>query len=260
MRAYTYLIKFKPTGQYYYGSRYKNVRLGINPEDDLMITYTTSSKDINSLIAEHGIEAFEWEVRRTFDTPEQATAWETRVLRRCRVLEDKKWLNGNIAGHILPTEQSRKKISEAHSGKPKTEEHKKNLSKSQKGKPKVNSKNQTSEYRALMSRLKSGPNNPMYGKGCTEERARKIGEANKGKIPVNKGIAMTEEQKAKIRATKLAHPTKMSAEAIARRSEKIRGQKREKLHCPHCDRDIAVGWYNRHGDHCKNLHQPWTTQ
>ena len=90
----------------------------------------------------------------------------------------------------------------------------------------------------------------MYGKGCTEERARKIGEANKGKVPINKGIPMTEEQKAKIRATKLANPTKMSAETIARRSEKIRGQTREKIHCPHCDRDIARGWYHRHGDLC----------
>ena len=93
----------------------------------------------------------------------------------------------------------------------------------------------------------------MYGKGCTEERARKIGEANKGKVPINKGVPMTEEQKAKIRATKLANPTKMSAEAIARRSEKLRGQKREKIYCPHCYRDIAKGWYHRHGANCEKL-------
>ena len=253
MRPYTYLIKFKPTGQCYYGSRFKNVRLGLNPKDDLMINYTTSSNTINALINEHGLDAFEWEVRKTFDTPEQAANWETRVLKRCKVLESKKWFNSNVAGHILLTEEGRKKISKYHSGKSKSEEHKKNLSKSQKGKPKVNSKNQTPEYKALMSRLKSGPNNPMYGKGCTEERARKIGEANKGKIPVNKGVPMSEEQKAKIRATKLSNPTKMSAEAIAKRSEKIRGQKREKLYCPHCKKDIAVGWYDRHGSNCKSL-------
>ena len=64
---------------------------------------------------------------------------------------------------------------------------------------------------------------------------------------------MSEEQKAKIRATKLANPTKMSAEAIARRSEKIRGQKREKLYCPHCERDIAVGWYHMHGLNCRTV-------
>jgi hypothetical protein len=48
----------------------------------------------------------------------------------------------------------------------------------------------------------------------------------KGKVPINKGVPMSEEQKAAIRATKAANPTKMSAESIARRSDKIRGQKR----------------------------------
>ena len=226
MRPYTYLIKFKPTGQCYYGSRYKNVRLGLNPEDDLMIKYSTSSKDINDLIEQHGLEAFEWEVRRTFNTPEQATDWEKRVLKRCKVLENEKWFNGNIAGYILPTEKSRKKISEYHRGKAKSEEHKKNLSESQKGKPKKSTVYQSDEYRQKMSLLKTGPNNGMFGKGCTEERARKIGEANKGKIPANKGVPMSEEQKAKIRATKAVNPTKRSADAIAKTVAKQRGQKR----------------------------------
>jgi hypothetical protein len=205
---------------------------------------------VQQLIEETGQDSFDVEIRRVFETKEQAVVWETRVLRRCKVLHDDRWINQNVAGYIVPTEESRKKISDYHKDKPKTEEHKKNLSESQKGKPKLNSKNKTPEYRALMSKLKSGPNNPMYGKGCTEERARKIGEANKGKIPINKGVPMSEEQKAKIRETKLANPTKMSPEAIARRSEKIRGQKRQKLYCPHCDRDIASGWYHRHGDRC----------
>ena len=41
----------------------------------------------------------------------------------------------------------------------------------------------------------------MYGKGCTPERAAKIGAANRGRVPSNKGKPMSEEQKAKIRAT-----------------------------------------------------------
>lgn len=90
----------------------------------------------------------------------------------------------------------------------------------------------------------------MYGKGCTEERARKIGEANKGKIPANKGVPMSEQQKAKIRATKAANPTKRSPEAIAKTVAKQRGQQREKFYCEHCDRHIAVGWYHRHGACC----------
>jgi len=61
---------------------------------------------------------------------------------------------------------------------------------------------------------------------------------------------MSEEQKAKIRAAKAANPVKMSAESIQARADKLRGQKRQKLHCDHCGRDIAAGWFHRHGENC----------
>lgn len=48
----------------------------------------------------------------------------------------------------------------------------------------------------------------------------------KGRIPTNKGKPMSEEQKAKIRATKAANPTKRSAEAISKTVAKQIGQKR----------------------------------
>jgi hypothetical protein len=244
MKPYTYLIKHLPTNRVYYGVRAANK---VEPEQDLWHHYFTSSSKVQQLLEETGRDSFEVEIRRVFETKEQAVAWETRVLRRCRVLEDDRWINQNVAGYIVPTEESRKKISDFHKGKAKSEEHKEKIRQGNIGKKKPP---RTAEYRALMSKLKSGPNNPMYGKGCSEERARKIGEANKGKVPTNKGVPMSEEQKAKIRATKAANPTKRSAEAIAKTVAKQLGQTREKIHCPHCDRDIAKGWYHRHGDHC----------
>ena len=247
MKPYTYLIKHRPTSKVYYGYRSAN---RVDPHEDLWKYYFTSSPGVQQLIEETGTDSFDVEIRRIFETKEQASAWETRVLRRCRVLEDDRWLNQNIAGYIVPTEESRKKISNFHKDKPKSEEHKQNLSKSQKGKPKVNSKNQTPEYRELMSKLKSGPNNPMYGKGCTPERAAKIGAANKGKVPANKGVPMSEEQKQKLRERMVGR--KVDPEVLARRIASQTGQKRQKLHCPHCERDIAVGWYDRHGDKCKS--------
>jgi len=48
----------------------------------------------------------------------------------------------------------------------------------------------------------------------------------KGTIPVNKGRAMSEEQKAKIRATKAANPYKWDEETLAKRVEKQIGTKR----------------------------------
>jgi hypothetical protein len=250
MKPYTYLIKHRPTGQVYYGVRSANK---VDPYEDLWNKYYTSSPKVQKLIEETGKESFDVEVRKVFETKEQAVAWETKVLRRCKVLHDNRWINQNVAGYIIPTEESNKKISDFHKDKPKSEEHKEKIRQGNIGKKKPP---RTDEYRALMSKLKSGANNPMYGKGCTPERAANISAAKKGKPAHNKNVPMSEEQKEKIRATKLANPTKMSAESIAKRLEKIIGQKREKKHCPHCKRDIAVGWYNRHGDNCRHRGQP----
>lgn len=232
-KAYTYLLRFKPENKFYYGVRVKNIKLKRHPADDFMIHYTTSSKLINKLIAEHGVAAFEWEIRKTFDTAEQAIAWESRVLTRAKVLKHQHiWYNANAAGYKIATPDGRLVISATHKDKPKTEEHRQNLSLSQKGKSKINSKNKTPEYRALMSVLKSGATNPMYGKACTPERAANISAAKKGKPATNKGIPMSEEQKAAIRATKAL--TKVY------------------LTCEHCNKTVyKPNYFQHHGNKCK---------
>ena len=240
IKPYTYLVKFKPTGKVYYGSRCQNyTKFNRTPAEDFWNHYTTSSENINNLIEEHGKDAFEYEIRRTFNSVEDMADWETRVLTRSRVLERQdRWMNGNVAGKKILTEAGAKVISATHKDKPKTEDHKKNLSASQKGKSKVNSKNKTPEYRALMSKLKAGVNNPMYGKGCTEERAANISAAKKGKPAKNKGIPMTEEQKAAIRATKAATKTYLT--------------------CEHCSKTVyKPNYFQHHGDRCK--HKPTVT-
>lgn len=225
MKPYTYLIRFKPTGQVYYGSRFKNVRLNRTAEDDLMLHYFTSSKYIKEMIKQYGIESFEWEVRRKFESVKAASAWEVKVLRRVKVLEKQdKWLNKNIAGHIPATKESCKKISDFHKGKPKSDTHKQNIRLANKGKPKEYTR--TEKYRKDMSILKTGAGNAMYGKPCSEERAKNISAAKKGKPAHNKGVPMTEEQKANIRATKKANPHVKTPEEIAKRAAKVLGQKR----------------------------------
>jgi hypothetical protein len=222
MKPYTYLIKHKPTNRVYYGMRAANKA---DPEQDLWQHYFTSSPKVQQLIKETGPDSFDIEVRRVFETKEQAVVWETRVLRRCKVLHDDRWINQNVAGYIIPTEESRKKISDYHKDKPKTDEHKKNLSESQKGKPKINSKNKTSEYRSLMSRLKSGTGNGRYGKEVTEETRRRISDAKKGKqVAHNKGKPMSAEQKQKLRDAMSGR--KVDPEVLARRIKSQTGQKR----------------------------------
>ena len=248
MKSYTYLIKHNPSGKVYYGFRCANK---VEPHEDLWKHYFTSSPKIQTLIAETGVDSFDTEIRKVFETKEQAVAWETRVLTRCKVLHDDRWLNQNVAGYIVPTEESRKKISDYHKDKPKSDKHKQNLSTSQKGKPKVNSKNQTAEYRALMSTLKSGSGNGRYGKEVSEETRRRISDAKKGKqVAHNKGVPMSAGQKQKL--SEKMKGRKVDPEVLARRVAAQTGQKRPKLHCEHCCRDIAVGWFHKHGDACRS--------
>jgi hypothetical protein len=257
IKPYTYLVKFKPTGKVYYGSRCQNVtKFGRTPAEDFWTWYTTSSENVNDLIAEYGKDAFEYEIRRTFDSVEQMSAWETKVLTRCRVLERQdKWLNGNIAGKKILTEAGAKVISATHKGKAKSEEHRRKISNANKGISKVNSKNQTPEYKALMSCIKSGEGNGMYGKKHSDETKKKIGEKNRvhmtGDNNPMKKVVWTEERKEHMRQIRAKRQpwTEEQKQAVA---EKLRGKTRDKLFCPHCNRDIAVGWYHRHGDNCKH--------
>ena len=88
---YTYLIKFIPDGRVYYGVRYRS---GCHPEE-LLVDYMTSSKEVKKLIEKHGVEAFEKQIRRVFDSPQKAREWETRVLNRINAAGRKEFLNKN---------------------------------------------------------------------------------------------------------------------------------------------------------------------
>jgi hypothetical protein len=60
--SYTYYISNNETGQFYYGSRFKNVSLKRTPADDLWIYYFTSSKYIKEQINEYGKSSFTYKV------------------------------------------------------------------------------------------------------------------------------------------------------------------------------------------------------
>ena len=94
--------------------------------------------------------------------------------------------NKNYGGDSgRPTEEAKRKMSEAQKGKQLSEEHKRKISESQKG------KQFSEEHKRKISEYRKGKRSPMCGKQLSEEHKRKISESQKGK-------QLSEEHKRKI--------------------------------------------------------------
>lgn len=93
---YTYLLKFKETGQVYYGVR--NC-VGADP-NKFFIDYFTSSKIIHHLLLQHGTSAFEFEIRKTFNSRLDSIKWELKVLRRIGAINRTDFFNLNLHSGI----------------------------------------------------------------------------------------------------------------------------------------------------------------
>lgn len=119
---YTYVIHHPLTNKSYYGVRYARK---CSP-NDLWVTYFTSSKHVKALIDQYGKESFVCEVRKIFNSREDAISWEQKVLRRLKVAENDKWLNVTYNGLYnhkgTHSEETRKKISEKVRGRTISEE------------------------------------------------------------------------------------------------------------------------------------------
>ena len=120
------------------------------------------------------------------------------------------------------TPEAREAIRQKNTGKQITDEQREKLVQAMTGKKRQPF---SDEWIAKLSQAHAGENNGMYGK------------------------THSEETRAKQRAKALGR--KQSAETVQKKADAIRGLKREKRHCLHCDQMIAVNTYARwHGDHC----------
>jgi hypothetical protein len=72
------------------------------------------------------------------------------------------------------SEETRRKISEAHKGKIHSKEHRAKIKKATKG------QTRSEEFKLKMSQALKGENNPMYNKTHSEETKRKLSEAQSG--------------------------------------------------------------------------------
>ncbi len=125
------------------------------------------------------------------------------------------------------SEEVKNRISEANKGDKnasKRPETKKKIAESKIGKKRDSFGN---TWRLNLSKASSGENNGMYGKSHSDETKQKQRERAIGR--------------------------KQSNETIQKKADAIRGMKREKKLCSHCEKLVAVNGYARwHGDNCKS--------
>lgn len=167
---YTYLVKFQASPNapslFYYGVRYAN---GCHP-NDLFKTYFTSCKRVNSLIKQHGLSVFNWEIRKIFSTVEQARNWEQKVLLKIGAIKRLDFINQAIG-----------KPGEYHQGmlgKKQTEFQRETVSMALKGRIPWNKGKKCPKHSIRMRK-----NNPNFdgrhswnkGKKCPEISARMSG-------------------------------------------------------------------------------------
>ncbi len=98
---YTYFIKQRDTGYFYYGVKYaKNA----DPKT-FWKKYFTSSKTVHLLIEKYGEESFDFQIRKIFNDPIKAKKWEDKVIRR--IMHWPNCLNISNGGDALRSHKNR---------------------------------------------------------------------------------------------------------------------------------------------------------
>jgi group I intron endonuclease len=180
----------------------------------------TKTKFYN-FVRKYGWDSFTWEILAVYSTKEELPQAEIDWL----VEQKKEFLNWECLnlteggdGLLNPSEEVRKKISAKMTG-----ENNPNFNKKCPWVSKTNtqrltgikrpeiSKMMSGKKRPEISKMMSGKNHPMFGKHHTEESKQKNREKHLGRVPWNKGVPCSEEQKEKIRKKLLGtHPTEFT--------------------------------------------------
>jgi hypothetical protein len=162
--AYVYYIRHKPTGKFYYGSRYNHVTHNLFPAQDLWHTYFTSSKEIARLRKETGNDSFEYQIIFTDKDTDKCFEYEQNLIKEN--IKDPLCVNKRYFDSINGTKVfSTFGKTLSSKGKPKSEETKQRMRK-----PK------SAEHRQTMSerQKQNGGNGPATH---TAESKNKIKEA-----------------------------------------------------------------------------------
>jgi group I intron endonuclease len=188
------------------------IYIGQHQTENVDDGYMGSGMVIKQAVAKYGADNFTKEILYfctdwdTMNSMEEVIVDEAFVKRK----DTYNMKTGGRQGIL--SEESRRKSSEAHKGKPLSEEHKRKLLESRKGKP-------------LPEETKRKISEAHKGKRASEETKRKLSEAHKGRSSPNKGKLMTEEQKRRISETLKGKKRKPLSEETKRKiSEAHKGK------------------------------------
>ena len=111
--AFVYIIGWKRLNTYYGGVRYKE---GCNPSD-LWTLYFTSSKSVNRFRVEYGDPDIVRIIRTFGEDTISARLFEQRLLKKVNALNNERWLNKAIGGHLSGrrgphSKETKRKMSE----------------------------------------------------------------------------------------------------------------------------------------------------
>lgn len=166
--AYVYCVTNNITGQFYYGYRYKNQKLKIEPENDLWVNYFTSSNRIKKDIEQYGRDNFTAVI--LYRNVDSVKCWQQEQIAIQKDWKNPLLLNGKFHDPDNPeietfrrvnllSESTRKKMSIAGKGRPKSDAHRKKI---------------------------AAANTGNIG---SEQKRAKISAARKGRPPSNKGVS-----------------------------------------------------------------------
>ena len=96
-KPYTYRLVHKSSQRVYIGVRWGNWK---EAAADLKYQYTSSSKEVNSIIKEDGLDAFTWEVLEEFETADEALVAEQLEVQR--LLESGMLLGKELINKTMP--------------------------------------------------------------------------------------------------------------------------------------------------------------
>ena len=224
---YTYLIGWPDQNRWYYGVRYAR---SCKPED-LWNVYFTSSKIVKEFIKIHGDPIIK-EVRKTFNNPDEARSWESRVLKKLHVVKKEEWLNKTDNRSITPLYGA-----DNHSSKPEVKTKIANTLK------KWHQNNLSNRYGTVtpddvkekQSKAKQGELNPFFKKKHTEKNIELFSKNQRG-------------------SNNSFHGKKHSLETKEYLSMISSGIPKPTTQCPHCGKIGGINTMPRwHFNNCKEL-------